>query len=276
MELQDITDREYALIRQLLCQYAGISWGMEKKSLVVSRLFERVQANGLRSFGDYFTALKADAIPGELQIAIDLLTTCESYFFQEPEQFSFLEELAGKVPKTSLFRVWSAASSTGEEAYSIAMTLQELRCKWRCPDWEVRASDLNSQVLDKARSGIYSMGRIETIPTRLLKNYFLRGTGQYEGLALVNQKLRDKVVFAQINLIEPLPELVPFDVIFLRNVTSYFDLPIRRRVVSQLLLNLKPDGVLFVGMTEKLCGLVEGLVAIGPGVYRRDRRQLGR
>jgi len=273
MELNDITDREYVVIRELLFRQSGISLGPGKKTLVVSRLFKRVQAHGLASFGDYFTALKTGAIPGELQAAIDLLTTNETYFFREPRHFSILEELVDRVPRRSVFRVWSAASSTGEEAYTIAMTLQELRRKGRSPDWEVRASDLNTRVLQQAKSGLYSMARTESIPGDLLKRYFLRGTGRYEGKILIDRKLREKTEFARINLIEPLPDLVPFDVIFLRNVLIYFDTPVKRKVVIQLLSKLKPDGVLFVGMAENLSGLVDGLVSIGPGVYRRDRRE---
>lgn len=273
MEIDDITDKEYAFIRQLLHRHSGISLDGDKRTLVVSRLFKRVQVHGFKCFGDYFAALKNGALSGELQMAIELLTTNETFFFREPQHFSILADIASKTPKTSAFRVWSAASSTGEEAYSIAITLQELRRKWRCPDWEVRASDLNTQVLQQARTGIYSMSRIDTIPGDLLKSYFLRGTGKYEGMILVNQNLQEKVAFAQINLIEPLPQLVPFDVIFLRNVLIYFAPPVKRKVVTQLLPKLKPNGVLFVGTAENLNGLVDGLVAIGPGVYRRDRRQ---
>lgn len=273
MELNDITDREYAIIRELLYQQSGISLGQDKKTLVVSRLFKRIQAHGLKSFGDYFSALKAGTIPGELQMAVDLLTTNETYFFREPRHFSILEELAGMAPKDAVFRVWSAASSTGEEAYTIAMTLQELRRKWRGPDWEVRASDLNTQVLQQAKTGLYNMARTESIPDDLLKRYFLRGIGRYEGKILIDRKLREKTEFARINLIEPLPNLVPFDVIFLRNVLIYFDTLVKRKVVIQLLSRLKPDGALFVGMAENLNGVIDGLVPVGPGVYRRDRRR---
>ena len=105
-----------------------------------------------------------------------------------------------------------------------------------------------------------------------MKRYFLQGTGPYEGQILVDKVLRDKTDFAQINLIEPLPELVPFDVIFLRNVMIYFEPPVKRKVVMQLLSVLAHDGVLFVGLAETLNGIVDGLVSVGPGAYRIDRR----
>jgi chemotaxis protein methyltransferase CheR len=272
MELNGLTDREYAIIRDLLYKQAGISLGPAKKALVAGRLFNRIQQLGLTSYGDYFAKLVSGKAPDELQTALDLLTTNETYFFREPKHFEMLEELAMAAPKGKTFRVWSAASSTGEEVYTIAMTLQELSRKGRCPNWEVRGSDLSTRVLEQARTGLYSIDRTEGIPAELMKRYFLKGTGPYDGQILVERSLRDKTEFAQINLIEPLPELVPFDVIFLRNVMIYFDPPIKRKVVTQLMSALTQDGVLFVGLAETLNGIVDGLVSVGPGAYRQDRR----
>ncbi len=273
MEFNDISDREYAVIRELLYSHTGISLGPGKKTLVISRLFKRLQAYELSSFGEYFAALKAERFPGELELAIDLLTTNETYFFREPHHFDLLKKLAEGSPKTSSFRVWSAACSSGEEAYSIGIMLQEIRRMSFKLDWEVRASDISQQMLEQANSGLYDIERSETIQEDLLKRYFLKGTGRYEGLMLVARTLRDNIQFARINLIQPLPELVPFDVIFLRNVLIYFDTLTKRRVVGQILTKLKPDGVLFVGSAESLGGVIPGLVNIGPGVYRQDRRK---
>lgn len=272
MDMNGLTDREYAVIRDLLYKQAGISLGPAKKALVAGRLFNRIRVLGLSSYGEYFGRLLSGKEPDELQTAIDLLTTNETYFFREPKHFEMLEELATAASKDRTFRVWSAASSTGEEVYTIAMTLQELSRKARCPNWEVRGSDLSTRVLEQARTGLYTMDRIDGIHPDLMKRYFLRGTGPYEGQILVDKALRAKTEFAQINLIEPLPDLVPFDVIFLRNVMIYFDPPVKRKVVTQLLSALTPDGVLFVGLAESLNGIVEGLVSIGPGAYRPDRR----
>jgi len=272
MDMNGLTDREYATIRDLLFKRAGISLGPSKKALVAGRLFKRIQTVGMSSYGEYFARLLSGSAPDELQTAIDLLTTNETYFFREPKHFEMLEELAVAAPKGKTFRVWSAACSTGEEVYTIAMTLQELSRKARCPNWEVRGSDLSTRVLEHARTGLYSMDRTEGIPPELMKRYFLQGTGPYEGQILVDKVLRDKTDFAQINLIEPLPELVPFDVIFLRNVMIYFEPPVKRKVVMQLLSVLAHDGVLFVGLAETLNGIVDGLVSVGPGAYRIDRR----
>lgn len=274
MDMNGLSDREYGVICDLLYKRAGISLGPAKKALVAGRLFRRVQTLGLPSYGAYFESLLSGREPAEMQMALDLLTTNETYFFREPRHFDMLEELATDVPKGKTFRVWSAASSSGEEAYTIAMTLQELSRKGRCLQWEVRGSDLSTRMLEQARSGMYGLERTDGIRPELMKRYFLQGSGPYAGQILVDKVLREKTAFAQINLIEPLPDLVPFDVIFLRNVLIYFDPPVKRKVVQQLLNALTPEGVLFVGLAETLNGIVDGLVSVGPGAYRKDRRAL--
>src|ERR1035437_7154170 len=133
MELNGLTDREYATIRDLLYKQAGISLGPAKKALVAGRLFNRIRMLGLSSYGEYFSRLLSGKAPDELQTALDLLTTNETYLFREPKHFEMLDELAQAASKGRTFRVWSAASSTGEEVYTIAMTLQELSRKSRCP-----------------------------------------------------------------------------------------------------------------------------------------------
>jgi len=268
MDQNALSDRDYSMICDLLYKRSGISLGSTKKALVASRLYKRVQLHGFSSYGSYFEHLLSGAEQAELQTVVDLLTTNETYFFREPEHFEMLSALAQAAPKQNTFRVWSAACSSGEEVYTIAMTLQELSRKAHCPQWEVRGSDLSTIVLEKARAGLYSLDRTGGISPELMKRYFLKGCGPHEGKILVRQELRDKVDFAQINLISPLPSFRPFDVIFLRNVMIYFEAPIKRKVVTQLMSALSPNGVLCVGLAETLNGLVDGLVSIAPSVYR--------
>jgi len=268
MEHVTLSDRDYSVISELLFKRSGISLGSTKKALVASRLYKRVQLHGFSSYGSYFDHLLSGMEPDELQTVVNLLTTNETYFFREPDHFERLSALAQAAPKHKTFRVWSAACSSGEEVYTIAMTLQELSRKGRCPPWEVRGSDLSTIVLEKARAGLYSLDRTGGISPELMKRYFLKGCGPHEGQILVSQELRDKVDFAQINLIDPLPSFKPFDVIFLRNVMIYFEAPIKRKVVKQLMSALSPNGVLFVGLAETLNGLVDGLVSVGPSVYQ--------
>ena len=273
MELNGISDVEFVTIRDFLFSKVGISLTPSKKALVCSRLFKRVQALNFRTYGEYFELIKSGRNPAELQMAINLLTTNETYFFREAKHFEMLRDIAAKADRSKTFRIWSAACSTGEEVYTIAMTMAELSRSAQCPKWEVRGSDISTRVLDAARAGHYASDRTEDIPADYLKRYCLCGTGPYEGTLLIDKPLRDKAEFAQINLIEPLPTLVPFDVIFLRNVLIYFETPVKRKVVGQLLANLTPDGVLFVDMAESLNGVMDGLVTVGPGAYRQERRK---
>lgn len=273
MELNALSEREFATIRDLLFRETGIALTPAKKALICGRLFKRIQVLGLASYGAYFEYLLSGQHPVELQTAIDMLTTNETYFFREPKHFSMLSTVAEAAPRNRTFRVWSAACSSGEEVYTIAMTLAELERVGRAPNWEIRGSDISTRVLETARRANYSFDRTHEIPPDYLRRYCLRGSGPYEGSLLIDRALRDKAEFAQINLIEPLPDLVPFDVIFLRNVLIYFDPPVKRKVVGQLLSALVPGGMLFVGMAESLNGLIDGLISFGPGAYCMERRQ---
>lgn len=273
MDVGALTDSEFSTIREFLLKETGISLTSEKKPLVCCRLYKRLEQLGMTRFADYFSYIMSPHDPSETQSAIDLLTTNETYFYREPQHFRYLSELIRHAPRDQIFRVWSAACSSGEEPYTIAMVLQEAYLKGSGPDWEVRGSDISTRVLDIAANGLYSLDRMDDMPRDLLRHHCLKGTGSYEGTMLVNKSIRDKVEFAQINLIEPLPLLVPFDAIFLRNVMIYFDLSTRRNVIRQLLSVLKPEGVLFIGLAENLQGIQEDLVSIGPGIYRRERRK---
>ena len=184
--------------RIFLFQKTGISLSSSKKALVCSRLFKRVQFFNLDSYGAYFELIKSGRNPTELQTAINLLTTNETYFFREPKHFDMLAEMVQKADRGRTFRVWSAACSSGEEVYTIAMTLAEQSRAGRAPKWEVRGSDISTKVLESARMGHYTFDRSDEIPPDLLKRYCLCGTGPYEGTLLVDKSLRDKTEFAQI------------------------------------------------------------------------------
>ncbi len=262
-----ITEREFAHFRDMLFRIAGISLSPAKKSLVSGRLAKRLQHCGVQTYGEYLQLIDGGAQPGELQVALDLLTTNETYFFREPKHFDFLREriLAGRRPG-SVFRAWSAACSSGEEPYSIAMVLAD-----RLGDsgWEIVASDISTRVLEKARSGHYSMARSSHIPREYLTRFCLKGIGSQEGTFLVQKSLRAKLAFRQVNLNESLPALSEFDVIFLRNVMIYFNLATKREVVARLFAALKPGGYLIVGHSESLNGVVDGLKPVVPSVYRK-------
>jgi chemotaxis protein methyltransferase CheR len=262
-----LTDQEFDYLQKLLYEAAGINLTSEKKALVIGRLTRRIESLGHASYGEYFRRITGHADPDERQWAIDALTTNETFFFREPQHFAYLSEtILPAVPAGATFRVWSAASSSGEEAYSIAMVLSE-RLGQR--PWEIVGSDLSTKVLEKARRAQYPLERAEKIPQPYLRAYCLKGTGEQEGTFLINAALRKRVRFQQANLMGPLPKVGLFDVIFLRNVLIYFDPPTKRRVVENLLPFMKPDGHFFSGHSESITGLVPGLAQVKPAIYRK-------
>ena len=267
MNAATLRDDEFHQFRSWLHRTAGISLSPAKKALVAGRLSKRLKHHELTSYGDYFRLITQGAEAAELQIALDLLTTNETYFFREPKHFDFLRgQVLPKAPPQKTFRLWSAASSSGEEPYSLAMTLAD-----GLPDtpWEIVASDISSRVLEKARSGHYAMERVHNIPQHLLARHCLKGTGSQEGTFLVERNLRSRVQFMQINLNSALPKIGEFDVIFLRNVMIYFDMDTKRQVVARMLPLLKPGGYFIVSHSESLNGITESLKLITPSTYRK-------
>jgi chemotaxis protein methyltransferase CheR len=263
-----ISDGEFGQFRRFIFEAAGITLGESKKALVSGRLAKRLQACKVRSYGEYFKLLMSGNSQ-ELQVAIDLLTTNETYFFREPKHFQFLKQQiqSGGVPRSAL-RIWSAAGSTGEEAYSIAMLLEDLLTG---QPWEVVASDISTRVLERARSGHYSMGRIDNFPTGYLQRFCLKGRDSQAGTMLVERALRAKVRFLQVNLNEPLPHLGMFDVVFLRNVLIYFNTETKRKVVGRIFNVVKPGGYLFIGHSESLVDVTDALELVAPAIYRKVR-----
>lgn len=266
--MRELSDQEFGRFQRFIFQTAGITLSPAKKALVAGRLTRRVDEWQLDSFGDYFNLLSSGDQPGEVQTAVDLLTTNETYFFREPKHFEVLRRSAReRQPDGKPFRVWSAASSTGEEAYSIAMVLEDCLGTGR---WEVVGSDISSRVLAQARRGHYDAARTTRIPAEFLKRFCLRGTGAQEGTVLVQRQLRSRVQFQHVNLNASVPtSLGTFDVVFLRNVLIYFSAETKRQVVARVLGLLKPGGYFFVGHSETLNGISEAVRATGPAIYRK-------
>lgn len=262
-----LTDLEFIQFQKLMLEVAGITLSNEKKPLVSGRLTKRIRECGLSTFSQYLQRLQGRERGEELQRALDLLTTNETYFFREQKHFDFLSQtVLPHCRAGQSFRVWSAACSSGEETYSIAMTLAEA-LDYGC--WSVLGSDLSSRVLDKARSGHYPLERAKDIPKTLLSRYCLKGIGSQEGTFLMDRKLRACTEFIQVNLNAPLPHLGLFDVIFLRNVMIYFSLDTKRAVVARLLPLLKPGGYFFVGHSESLNGITTTLQSVMPAIYKK-------
>lgn len=265
-----LKDNEFRLLQRLFYEQVGIQLPPVKRPLICGRLAKRLAALGFDSYQQYYNYLVSTPGSAELEIAIDLITTHETYFFREPQHFHYLQhsilpQVAGHVP----LRVWSAASSTGEEAFTLAMVLAEHRSP---QPWSVVATDVSLAVLESARKGLYTLGRGEKIPAHYLKRYCLKGRDQYEGYFLVDRQLRDCVEFLPSNLTRPCPELGMFDVAMLRNVLIYFDQPTKKLVLSHVLDRVKPGGWLLVGHSESLQDLSLGLELVAPAIYRKPRR----
>ncbi len=265
--MNTITDTEFSRFQRFIYEAAGITLSPAKKALVCGRLSKRLQAHELESFGAYFELLSSGHADDEVQTAVDLLTTNETYFFREPKHFEVLRELATQARgRAQPFRVWSAASSSGEECYSIAMVLAD------CLDasqtaWDIVGSDISTRVLRRARTGHYPMERARNIPPAYLKRYCLRGQGDQDGTLLVERRLRSKVSFAQVNLNAELPRLGTFDVVFLRNVMIYFNGDTKRQVVARVISLLKPGGHFFIGHSESLNDITTAVDQLAPSIY---------
>jgi chemotaxis protein methyltransferase CheR len=264
MKNTELSDSEFMLFRNMIYEIAGINLTIVKKPLVSGRLSKRLKHYGVGSYHEYFKLIKSN-VNGELQTAIDLLTTNETFFFREPKHFDFLRDTV--LPKqTGPLRVWSAASSSGEEAYTLAMMLAEYA---RAPNWEITGTDISTRVLERARSGHYPLDRTDGIPQQLLHKYCLKGVGSQDGTFLICRELLDRVSFIHANLKSDLSRLGSFDVIFLRNVMIYFDLETKRQVASRIIRQLKPGGYLFVSHSESLNGVTDEVTVVKPSIYRK-------
>jgi chemotaxis protein methyltransferase CheR len=267
MPASTISDREFSQFQKLIYQQAGIHMSLAKKPLVCGRLAKRLSQYRLDNYGDYFNLLTAGNHADELQVAVDLLTTNETYFFREPKHFDFLRTGILPVHKPGRkFRVWSAACSSGEEPYSIAMVLAD---HFGDGPWEVVASDICTRVLEKARNGCYPLERTSGISREHLSRYCLKGVATRANTLKVDEKLRSRVNFMQVNLNQPLPPLGEFDLIFLRNVMIYFDQNTKRQVVQRILPLLRPGGHFLTSHSESLYGVVDTLHVLAPSIYRK-------
>lgn len=265
-----LEDSAFERISGLMHSAIGLSFPASKKSLVSSRLAGRVQRLGLPSYDDYVALIERHDDGGEFQVAVDLLTTNETYFFREPAHYALLEqELARE--RARAVRVWSAASSFGDEAYSTAMLLADMAQQGRIgSDWSVLGTDISDRVLKSAAQGIFPADRLRGVTPERLKRHCLRGDGESEGLVQMQDKLRQRVRFGQLNLCTSFEPLGPFDVIFLRNVLIYFDAPTKSAVVDRVLTQLRPGGLFFIGTAEGRVPCQTPLSVLAPGAFRKS------
>jgi chemotaxis protein methyltransferase CheR len=261
-----LNDRDFATVRQLIADYAGIKLSLQKRNMVYNRLLRRLRARGVGSFGDYLQLVQREG-SDEREAFVNALTTNLTAFFREPHHFDLLlaraRERAGR--RGAPLRCWSSACSTGEEAWSIAMVLREAECPG-----EVLGTDIDTEVLNTAQAGVYRMDRASALPAERLRKHFLRGTGDNEGLVSMRGELRSMVRFGQLNLQSPVwPAMERFDVIFCRNVVIYFDREFQKKLLTRLADLLVPGGLLMVGHSESFPAAHPGFRSCGRTAYER-------
>jgi chemotaxis protein methyltransferase CheR len=260
------TSEDFERIRRLIYARAGIALGSSKRDMAYSRLSRRVRSCGLSGFGAYLDALESGD-EAEWGAFVNSLTTNQTSFFREPHHFPILTDLLKRLPRGQV-SIWCAAASTGEEPYSIAMTVVEYFGGFDVPV-KILATDVDTTVLETARAGVYALDRLEGLSPQRVKRFFLAGARAYEGMARVRPELARLVTFRALNLIAPQwPMKTRFDAIFCRNVMIYFDKPTQRGILVRFSPLLKADGLLFAGHSESFFHAKDLFEPLGKTVYR--------
>jgi len=257
---------DFERVRKLIYQYAGISLNPSKQDMVYSRLARRLRALELPSFAAYLSLLEEGGAD-EKEYFVNALTTNLTSFFREPHHFPLLAEYLKSKKGSSPLQIWCCAASTGEEPYSIAMTVVEAFGSFT-PPVKILSTDLDTNVLEHARQGIYKAERIEKLPRDKVKNYFMQGKGKNEGSVRVRKELRDMITFKQLNLLDNAwPMKNKFDVIFCRNVMIYFDKKTQYKILEKFAPLMPADGLLFAGHSESFHHAADLFRACGKTVY---------
>ncbi|WP_347136722.1 CheR family methyltransferase [Parahaliea mediterranea] len=268
--LRDLTfsDRDFGRIRDLIYRRAGIVLADHKREMVYGRLARRVRAQGLHCFGDYVDRLERDSASPEWDAFTNALTTNLTSFFREAHHFPLLaDHVAGAGGRV---RVWCAAASTGEEPYSIAITLMEALGGRR--EFEVLGTDIDTDALARAEQGIYSMEQVSKLPPERVRRFFQKGSGSRAGYARIRPEVAARVSFQKLNLVaDQWPVTGEFDAIFSRNVMIYFDQRTQVRILERFAPHLKPDGLLFAGHSESFSYISDHFRLRGQTVYTLAR-----
>jgi chemotaxis protein methyltransferase CheR len=268
-----LTERDLSAIVRLVYEKSGITLHEGKRALITARLQKRLRASGSRSFAEYLRLV--DTSSTELVELLDAIATNHTSFFREPEHFAFLKTrvIPEWIKPGSLepFDIWSAACSTGEEPYTLAMTFQDTLTERDRTRVRIFASDMSTKALRAADAAVYRLEKVQDLPIETLRAHFERGLGEQTGWARVSPAVRRQVEFKQLNLLEITSLGRTFATIFCRNVMIYFDRSVQQRVVSMLERHLKPGGYLFISHSESLNGIQHGLQWVAPAVFQRRK-----
>nr|WP_282490173.1 CheR family methyltransferase [Providencia alcalifaciens] len=265
-QIEPLTDDEFGRVCRFIHKKSGIVLTMNKKNMVYNRLLKRLRDCNIDNFSDYLRMLEREPLNAEWQAFVNALTTNLTAFFREPHHFATLTDFL-KSRRNSNVNIWCAASSTGEEPYSIAMTISDVLGA-NAVNSKVVASDIDTEVLEKAKQGIYRVEELKTLTALQRQRYFMKGVGEYEGFARVKPALSNMIEFRYLNLTEGDWQLQHrFDAIFCRNVMIYFDKEMQIKLLERFAPLLKPDGLLFIGHSENISQLTKQFVINGQTVY---------
>ncbi len=269
-DLDPLTPAQFRRITDLLYNICGIEMKEGKEPLVKARLWKRVKNLGLRGFKEYIDLVQGPSGQDELLQMVDVLTTNKTSFFREAQHFDLLREcLRSEFRGKKRLRFWCAGCSTGQEPYTMAITLLKDMAENSRNDVRILATDISSRVLETAKAGVYEMESFEGVDQSVLRRHFTPHTEGGMKKYRVTDQVRSMISFARLNLMEGWPMKGPFDIIFCRNVMIYFDKETQERLVGRFRDILVPGGYLFVGHSESLTGRVEGFSYVQPAVYRR-------
>lgn len=270
-----LRDSHYRRIRDLVFHHSSIELGENKKELVISRLGKRIRLLRLASFEEYLQYLEGPEGSEEVLNLVDAMSTNHTFFFREVQHFEFLLDRAlpelSPAFKGAPLRIWSAACSTGEEAYSIAITCHEYRQRSPSFQYRVECTDISRRVLRKAEDGIFPLERLSAIPGPVARRYFVWDAHLPPGHVRIHPELRQPVSFSRLNLLAyPYPNRQPYPVIFLRNVLMYFNRETQEKLIQHMSNSLSPGGYLFIGHAENLNTLRHSLQYIQPAIYQKS------
>jgi chemotaxis protein methyltransferase CheR len=264
-----LSDKEYRQLSDIIYESAGISLGNNKKELVHARLSKLMRKRGISGFSEYLAILAADKTGNELVGLMDAISTNVTHFFREHQHFDFLVEAIQKNLLYSNLKIWSAGCSSGEEPYSIAITLLEHIVNQCRTKPQILATDLSTKVLDRAISGVFPAKSIESVDPAIVRKYFLKGRNDAENLVKVKPEVKSMVSFQRLNFMEQFSFQSTFDFIFCRNVMIYFDNSTRERLIARFYDSLKSGGYLIIGHSESLSGLSHTFQYVKPTIYRK-------
>ena len=261
------TDSDFAKVRTLIHRRAGIALGDQKRQMVYSRLSRRLRELGIPEFATYLAMLEAGNDEGEWQAFINSLTTNLTSFFREAHHFPVLAEHVKKAREP--VTIWCAAASTGEEPYSLAITLIEALGEQKAASARIIATDIDTAVLQKAAAGVFTLEQVERMSPERLRRFFNKGTGANAGRVRIRPEVAQLVKFSRLNLLDTSWTVKePVDAIFCRNVMIYFDKPTQRKILERFETLLKPGGLLFAGHSENASLVDPNFKSVGPTVYQ--------